>query len=128
MKSKNKDISDLTKNIISKLDEYDIKHEKQVIMFRFLSEIERLADERGINRKTLAKLINTSASYLTQLYRGTKPLNIETIAKLQKVLDVKFEIIATPSNWQPSVSKSTYKEIESQLYPNSMSIPSIIQC
>jgi len=73
----------------------NVEHETQMLMFRFLSEVERVAEERGIkNRKDLANLVGLSASYLTQLFRGNKKLNFETVAKFQKALHIMFEIKA----------------------------------
>ncbi len=76
----------------------DIKFQTQMLMYRFLSEVEILAEEHKMTRKELAQKTGTSPSYITQLYRGNKPLNIETIAKFQKVFDVTFEIKAKPNN------------------------------
>jgi transcriptional regulator with XRE-family HTH domain len=70
---------------------------KKMIMYRFLSEVERITEEKNLSRKDLAKLIGTSASYITQLFRGHKIVNLETIAKIQKALDFKFEIKAIPN-------------------------------
>jgi transcriptional regulator with XRE-family HTH domain len=63
-----------------------------ILMNRFLSEIQKLADKKGLKRKELAALIGTSPSYLTQLFRGDKMANMETLAKFQQALDVKFNI------------------------------------
>ena len=76
----------------------DIHHDAKILMYRFLSEVERLLDERNINRKELAESIGTSASYITQLFRGNKMLNLETVAKFQKVFDIKFDIKAYPKD------------------------------
>ena len=67
-------------------------------MYRFLSEVERISEEEGLNRKELAALIGTSPSYLTQLFRGNKIINLQTIAKFQKVFDLTFEIKAVSNN------------------------------
>jgi transcriptional regulator with XRE-family HTH domain len=72
----------------------DLNFEARMIMYRFLSEVEKLSEEKNLNRKELATLIGTSASYITQLFRGHKLINLETIAKLQKVFNVTFEINA----------------------------------
>jgi len=72
----------------------EVKHLTQMLMYRFLSEIEKITDERSITRKDLANRIGVSASYLTQLYRGVKPLNIETLAKIEIVLDFRFDVKA----------------------------------
>jgi hypothetical protein len=85
----------VSKLMSSKLNQEDIKHDKQILMYRFLSEIDRVAEEKGIvNRKDLASMLGTSASYITQLYKGSKPLNFETVAKAQAALNIKFEICA----------------------------------
>ena len=84
-------------------DENDIKHETSMLMYRFLSEIERLSEEKSLNRKELATAIGTSASYITQLFRGNKIINLETIAKFQKIFDVKFEIKAISNDAQSVV-------------------------
>lgn len=39
-------------------------------------------------------MIKTSGSYLTQVFRGDKPLNFITLAKIQKALNIRFEISA----------------------------------
>src|SRR6056297_3045484 len=72
--------------------EEKIKDEARLIMAKFLSEVEKKYKEKGWRRKDLAKALGTSPSYITQLYRGTKLLNLETIAKMQYVLNIKFNI------------------------------------
>ena len=87
----------------------EIRHEAQILMFRFLSEVDRYLNQEGNSRKALAKKMNISASYLTQVYRGNKPLNFETVARFQKALDIKFQIRASRageievSDFQPLV-------------------------
>src|SRR5690606_18002123 len=57
-----------------------------------LSEIQTILDLKKMTRKQLADLIGTSASYLTQLYTGNKIMNLVTMAKIKKVLDLNIEI------------------------------------
>jgi ribosome-binding protein aMBF1 (putative translation factor) len=88
---------------IKKSDEKeDIQTDALMISYGFLSEIEILTEERKMSRKELAQKIGTSASYITQLYRGSKLLNLTTIAKLEKVFDITFEIKAVPNSHQES--------------------------
>jgi ribosome-binding protein aMBF1 (putative translation factor) len=61
-----------------------------LLMSGFLSEIEAAMVKKKITRKLLAQLIGTSPSYLTQVFRGDKPLNFMTLAKMQKALNVGF--------------------------------------
>jgi len=73
---------------------FDIEFEREMLMHRFLSEIEKICEEQNITKKELAEKIGTSASYITQIFRGTKTVNLETLAKFQHALDFKFEISA----------------------------------
>jgi len=77
-----------------KSNEEEIEHNARMIMYRFLSEVEILTDEKKMTRKELAQKIGTSASFLTQLYRGSKLLNLTIIAKFEKALGVTFNIKA----------------------------------
>ena len=51
--------------------EEELEHEAKMIMFRFLSELEKL-NGKPIKKKELAKAIETSPSFITQLYQGDK--------------------------------------------------------
>ncbi|HKI44241.1 MAG TPA: helix-turn-helix transcriptional regulator [Balneolales bacterium] len=89
-----------TKEIKSSFDQFfDSFSEEELfeqrahlLAFKFLSEIEKAMEEEGVNRKELAQRIGTSASYITQLFRGDRLLNFNTLAKIEKVLDLDFEI------------------------------------
>lgn len=77
--------------------EDELLHEEEfILMANYLSEIEKYQKEHDINRKELAAKIKTSASYLTQVFKGDKPLNFFTIAKIQKALKVRFRVITIP--------------------------------
>ena len=95
----NINIKDTYKVAFSAIDSKDdLEHDTKMIMYRFLSEVERISVEKGLNRKELAALIDISPSYLTQLFRGNKIINLQTIAKFQKVFDLTFEIKAVSNN------------------------------
>ena len=93
----------------------EVKHLSQMLMYRFLSEIEKITDERKIVRKELAKQIGVSASYLTQLYRGVKPLNIETLAKIELVLDFRFDIKAIEKSLLEVTNSTEFNWNEEQI-------------
>src|SRR5450432_3104832 len=82
----------------SKTPEDLIKEDEYILMANYLSEIERLKSEYGFTRKSLAQQINTSASYLTQVFRGDKPLNFHTVAKIQRALKIRFQVEAVPES------------------------------
>jgi transcriptional regulator with XRE-family HTH domain len=77
-------------NSISETDKILI--ETRLLMYGFLSEIDKITSDRGINRKELAKLAGVSASYLTQLYQGKKIINLQMLTKIKKALDIDFKI------------------------------------
>ncbi|HXD78715.1 MAG TPA: helix-turn-helix transcriptional regulator [Puia sp.] len=72
------------------------KHDSLMLMAAFLSEIERVQDEKKMSRKDLAEKIDITPSYLTQVFRSKKPLNFLTLAKIKRELDILFEIKAVP--------------------------------
>lgn len=67
-------------------------HEAQMIVFRFLSEIQKAMDIQRISRKELAKRVNTSASYITQIFRGDKQPNFDLLARMERALGITFNI------------------------------------
>ena len=69
-----------------------LENQANLLMFQFLSVVEARCKELGWKRKQLAEKIGTSASYITQLFRGDKQVNFVTLAKFQKVLGIEFEI------------------------------------
>src|SRR5450759_3032112 len=84
-----KSFEDLS-NSISEPDKIMI--ETRLLMYRFLSEIDKITSERGINRKELAKLAGTSASYITQLYQGKKIINLQMLTRVKKALNIDFKV------------------------------------
>lgn len=72
----------------------EIEHEAKMIMFRFLSELEKVNFEKPIKKKELAQALETSASYITQLYQGDKLINLLTLAKVQEAYNITFDIKA----------------------------------
>lgn len=78
--------------LFEKNDEEQIEHRAQMLSFLYLSEIEKALDRKKWTRKQLAEEIGTSASYLTQLFRGDRMLNFKTIAKIERALALNFEV------------------------------------
>lgn len=86
--------------------EEKLESNARLIMFRFLDIIERRTEELGWNRKQLAEKVGTSASYITQLFRGDKLVNMLTLAKFQKALGLEFEI-AEKESYEETVNEYT---------------------
>ena len=96
MKSSSKEVNSI-QEAFDKIFAFESEADKNeadahLLMAKFLSKLQEVTDEKHINRKELANLIGTSASYLTQLFRGQKSLNFSTLAKLQNALNIEFEI------------------------------------
>jgi len=114
-----------------KSKEEEIEHEARMIMFRFLSEIEKL-NGKPMKRKDLAKALETSPSYITQLFRGDKLINLTMLARIQDVFNITFEIKAKSvvSSYESEVCSSAKgiqfrskdANIGNQLY-NTMTTP-----
>lgn len=99
-------------NQIQNVDkEFDIKFETQMIMYRFLSEVEKICEQKNLSRKDLAKMLDTSPSYITQLYRGHKIVNLNLIAKIQHLFDITFEIKANSNNVSSEYSETNFDDI-----------------
>jgi predicted RNase H-like HicB family nuclease/ribosome-binding protein aMBF1 (putative translation factor) len=72
--------------------EEKLELETLMLSTKFLSEIERVCQNNNIRKKDLAGMIGTSPSFITQLFRGNKIVNLETIAKIQLALGISFDI------------------------------------
>ena len=72
----------------------DVQFDAEHISLVFLSEIEKIMDKRGVKKSDLAKMLNTSKSYLTQLWNGDKVLSLQMVARIQIALNIKFKIKA----------------------------------
>jgi ribosome-binding protein aMBF1 (putative translation factor) len=94
--SKSQNIKDRFRKLLtSKTEEERIKRDSYILMANYLYEIERLYDDIGLKRKALAQKIDISPSYLTQVFRGYKPLNFLTLAKIKRALNLRFDVKAS---------------------------------
>lgn len=89
-------IRDQFRHLFDLTPEQEIEERAEMLSFLFLSEVEKRMEERKWTRKKLAEEIGTSSSYLTQVFRGDRLLNFKTIAKIEKALDLVFEVNGKP--------------------------------
>ncbi len=68
------------------------EHNAQMISFRILSEVEKVCEEMEMNKKQLAAKVKTSASYITQLFRGDKHINMDMMARFEEAFNSCFEV------------------------------------
>jgi len=111
MSTKNLNNTEEIKNEFQKLfektPEEQIEHRAHILSLIFLSEAEKAMKRKGWTRKRLAKEIGTSASYMTQLFRGDRLLNFKTVAKIERVLNMDYHI-----------SEKTNKRVQSNDLPS----------
>lgn len=117
MKSLEKEIQNLDSAFEGLFNNFenDYENEAKVIASKILSEISEIADNKDLNRKNVADLIGTSASYLTQLYRGNKILNFVTLAKLKNKLNLNIDIRITSNDYNELRNEFNYKSYSKEV-------------
>jgi transcriptional regulator with XRE-family HTH domain len=93
-------------------DEELLEQEARLLSFHFLSEIETAMEKQRISKKLLAEKVNTSASYITQLFRGDRLPNLNILAKIQRALNLKFDIKAKESLSDNLTKEFDFPELE----------------
>lgn len=87
-------------NIQERLDNaLEFKNEEELDLFEFdkiqldiIAQLEDYMEVNKIQKSDIAKALNTSKSYITQLFTGDKILNLKTLAKLQRKFNIKFKV------------------------------------
>jgi transcriptional regulator with XRE-family HTH domain len=69
-----------------------IESDAYLLMGEYLFLIEKKMEEISMSKKELAEKIGTSASYLSKFFNLNQLINFKTLAKIQKALDVRFEL------------------------------------
>ncbi len=70
-----------------------IQFEAEKIHFDFIFLLKDLMENQGITKKQLAESLGVAPSYITQLFNGSKLVNLKTLAKIQQLFDLKFKIV-----------------------------------
>jgi len=80
-------------------EEEELEHDAQMLMYKFLEEIEKCyKGGKKLKKKDLANILGKSPSFISQLYSGDKLLSFNLLAKIQKTLNLTFEITAQPDS------------------------------
>lgn len=64
-----------------------------VLALQFLGLVDRKMEMERISKKQLAKKIGTSASFITQLFRGDKKPNWNILARMSMELGLEFKVM-----------------------------------
>ncbi len=62
-------------------------------LFIITNELSRIMEEKGINNTELAKRMETSPSYITQIFRLNKNISIKTLIRLCQALEIDFKFV-----------------------------------
>ncbi len=95
MSTKSKNIKSGFQDILNFEDRSSrLEHDSKIIMFKFLSHVENEMLHRNMTKRELADELGISASFVTQLFRGSKTINLLTLAKIQEIFGIEFSISA----------------------------------
>lgn len=79
-------------------EEDEIMHDAQMLMYKFLEEIEKsYANGPKFKKKYLADALGKSQSFISQLYSGDKLISFPLLAKVQKAFNISFDIKVNPN-------------------------------
>ena len=92
MSMNKENLNEKLNSLMSMSEEDKLDVDKRVLSSRFLSEIQKHLDDEGVLRKDFAKIMGTTPSFITQLFRGNKVVSMEFLAKAQKELGINFYI------------------------------------
>lgn len=73
----------------------ELLHDAKILQMKILHALAEYLTE-PITKKELAQLLETSPSYITQLYNGDKLMNLEMISRIQEAFNLEFEITVRP--------------------------------
>lgn len=94
-------------NITSEQDRIDL--DAELIQLHILEKVSAMMEDRGMTRSELAQKLETSRAFVSQLFAADRALNLKTLAKIQKILDVRFEIAPVQSwNYSSKISQNSH--------------------
>ncbi|MHA4738148.1 helix-turn-helix domain-containing protein [Dyadobacter sp. MSC1_007] len=92
---KNLEVADEYADLFSSSPEEKNKLDALILAARFLEIVSSEMKQQNMTRKALAAAMGTSASWLTQLFRGDKLPNLETLILMGRILGLSFEVRST---------------------------------
>jgi ribosome-binding protein aMBF1 (putative translation factor) len=91
-------------------DQEKLEFEAEMIHLQVMDQIRTLMEEQGMNKTMLAKHLNTTKGYVSQLFSGDKLLNLKLLAKFQRIFQIQFEIL--PRKTVEEESKAQFLGVE----------------
>ncbi|UZD24360.1 helix-turn-helix domain-containing protein [Algoriphagus halophytocola] len=84
--------------------EDQVASKADVLALQFLGVVDQKMEEINMTKKELAAKIGTSASFITQLFRGDRKPNWNILAKMSLELDLDFKVF-TEEQFQEKVKE-----------------------
>ena len=69
-------------------------------VLRFITELNRLLERRGLSRREFADKLGTSKAYVTRVFKGDSNFTISTMTRLAHALGGTIDIHVTPKEEQ----------------------------
>lgn len=88
----NKSLDKLNKMLAVRSKKEVSRLEEELLNLKFVAAIEDIMEQKGINQTQLSEMLESSKSYVSQLFSGYKMLNIRTLSKIQKSLGITFKV------------------------------------
>ena len=76
----------------------DPKYWVESMRFDFVEEVERMMEERGVSRAELARRLDASPAYVTQMFKALFNPTLLTLAKIALAFDARVELKLVPRN------------------------------
>jgi transcriptional regulator with XRE-family HTH domain len=74
----------------------DPKYWVESMRFDFVEEVERMMEERGVSRAELARRLDSSPAYVTQMFKALFNPTLLTLAKVALAFDARVELKLVP--------------------------------
>jgi ribosome-binding protein aMBF1 (putative translation factor) len=119
MSSENEKMMNELESLLAFNDEKEkIELEATLLHLKFVKIIEEAMKQEGLSKKNVAEKLDTSKSYITQLFSGDKLLNMKTLAKIEQLLNINFDIKAEPK-------RPMFKTVDREIFRRRYSIDSV---
>jgi DNA-binding Xre family transcriptional regulator len=89
-------LSDFFEQLSQPSEEQQITNYAHLLMADYLIEIEKHMLREKISKKKLAKLLDVSPSYISQVFVHNKFINFKTLSKIAHQLDFKYAFHQKP--------------------------------
>jgi transcriptional regulator with XRE-family HTH domain len=90
----NRSLDKLSRMLEFKSEREKEKLEEELLNLKFITAIEEIMEQKDVSKTNIADILKSSRSYVSQLFSGNKMINIKTLTKIQKGLNISFKIYA----------------------------------